>query len=251
MHRNKTSPGNKLIEAEEKERARIGRELHDDIGQRLALLAIRLNEIQHLPNLNVESRALIGQLRGQFEEVIRDVHALSHDMHPSQLEFIGLAPAIRGFCRDFSERHSFEVELECEGIPAGIPSHTALCLFRVLQESVHNSLKHSGGNSCKVRLWASTNQIHLTIDDSGKGFESRAEDGHGGLGLISMSERLKSVSGTFSVESQHLQGTAVRVSVPVETSGDTGPKNTRGRFSILRGGASQGRRREQMLGKIA
>jgi signal transduction histidine kinase len=251
MHGYKILRGSKLIDAEEKERARIGRELHDDIGQRLALLNIELSEIQHLPKLTVECRTAISHLSGKFEEIIRDVHALSHDMHPSQLEFIGLAPAIRGFCREFSERHRFEVDLKCEGVPGAIPSHTALCLFRVLQESIHNSQKHSGRNSCKVRLWGSGGQIHLTIGDSGKGFENNTAEGRGGLGLISMSERLKSVSGTLSVESQPLRGTSVRASVPCKTPVDLDVKNRRAKFAILRNGVSQKRRRDQTFPKTA
>lgn len=255
MNRSKIEPiiSGKLIEAQEKERARIGRELHDDIGQRLALLVIELDKLQHqFPKLNIELDTRMGQLREKLEEVVRDVHTLSHDMHPSKLEYLGLVPAIRGFCRDFSDNHLFEVDLECAAIPEGIPSETALCLFRVLQESIHNSQKHSGADRCQVRLWASAGRVYLTVCDSGRGFEKHeSPESRGGLGLISINERLKSVGGTFSIESQPLRGTMVRVSVPFENQRESGFKKARARPTAVRVRASQGRQGSRVVEKAA
>jgi signal transduction histidine kinase len=131
----------KLIESQERERTRIGRELHDDINQRLALLAVELEELQQNPS-TVESRA--GRLREQTMEISRDVQALSHELQSSKLEYLGVVRGIKGWCQEFAERHRMEIDFNND-VTTGLSFDIGLSLFRVLQEAVHNSIKHSGG----------------------------------------------------------------------------------------------------------
>ena len=160
----------KLIESQERERSRIGRELHDDINQRLALLAIQLGELQQNPS-NVESRA--EKLLEQTMEISRDVQALSHELHSSKLEYLGVVRGMKGWCHEFAERQRMEIEFKTD-VALTLPFEVSLCLFRVLQEAVHNSVKHSGMKRVEVQLMEHADEVHLTIEDRGKGFDVEA-----------------------------------------------------------------------------
>jgi len=205
---------NRLIETLERERARIARELHDDICQRIALLTIELELQQNSPDLPAEARSRMGELRKQSFEIATDVQSLSHRLHSSKLEYLGLVEAIRLFCREFSELQKVEVDFNTHDLPSPLSQDISLSLFRVLQEALRNSAKHSGARNFEVRLWAMSGEIHLTIADSGVGFNAEAARESPGLGLISMEERLKLLDGTFSVESQLQRGTTIHASVP-------------------------------------
>jgi signal transduction histidine kinase len=204
----------RLIETLERERARIARELHDDICQRIALLTIELELQQNSPDLSAEARSRIGELRKQSFEIAADVQSLSHRLHSSKLEYLGLVEAIRLFCREFSELQKVEVDFNTHDLPSPLSQDISLSLFRVLQEALRNSAKHSGARNFEVRLWAMSGEIHLTIADSGVGFNTEAARESRGLGLISMEERLKLLDGTFSVESQLQRGTTIHARVP-------------------------------------
>ena len=205
----------KLIEAQEQERARIGRELHDDIGQRLALLAAELQQLQDNPLMLPEVRSRMDELEKQISEIASDIQLLSHELHSAKLHYLGLAGAVRGFCREFSEKQKLEVDVQTDALPALSPD-ISLCLFRVLQEALHNSAKHSGVRHFEVRLWGTGDEVHLTVKDSGVGFDrERAKLGQG-LGLVSMEERLKLVNGSFTIESQPGGGATIHARVPVE-----------------------------------
>jgi len=211
----------KLIEAQEHERTRIGRELHDDIGQRLAMLAIGLEQLQQeSPALPAEVRSQMGELKKQTFEIAADIQSLSHELHSAKLQYLGIAAAMRGFCQEFGEQQKVEVDFQTHDLPSPVSPDTALCFFRVLQEALHNSAKHSGVRHFEVRLWGTSDEIHLTVSDPGVSFDREAAKQSRGLGLISMEERLKLVNGTLSIESQPRRGTTIHARVPLRSGSD-------------------------------
>ncbi len=208
--------GRRLIEAHEAERTWIGRELHDDINQRLALLAIELDRwSQHA--LTNELTELVRHARARITEIAEDVQGLSHRLHSSKLDYLGLTTAAKSLCRELSEKTKVEIVFEHAGIPHTLSKEVSLCLFRVLQEGLQNAVKHSGVRSFTVDLQGTEESIELTVADFGNGFaEQEACTGHG-LGLISMRERLQLVHGELSVKSQPGAGTTIRARVPLKT----------------------------------
>jgi PAS domain S-box-containing protein len=214
----------KLIEAQEQERHRIARELHDDIGQRLALLGIGLAQLQQGSSNPSAFTGRISELQVQTSEIAADVQSLSHELHSSKLQYLGLAAALKGFCQEFSEQQKVEVDFKTHDLPTPLSPEISLCLFRVLQEALHNAAKHSGVRHFEVRLWGTADEIHLTISDSGVGFDVEAAKASRGLGLISMEERLKLLNGTLAIESQFQRGTTIRASVPHRSN--MGPMQT-------------------------
>jgi PAS domain S-box-containing protein len=209
------SVSRRLIEAQEKERTRIARELHDDIGQRLALLAIELQQLQQSPANLSEVRSRMGELRKQTSEIATDVQSMSHGLHSSKLEYLGIAAAMRGFCQEFGEQQKVEIDFKTHDLPSPLSPDIALGLFRVLQEALHNAAKHSEVRHFAVQLWGMSSEIHLTVSDSGAGFDPEVAKQSRGLGLISMEERLKLLDGTFSIESQPKCGTTIHARVPL------------------------------------
>jgi PAS domain S-box-containing protein len=203
----------KLIESQERERTRIGRELHDDINQRLALLALGLEELQQNPS-NAESRAK--QLREQTMEISTDVQALSHELHSSKLEYLGVVRGMKGWCHEFAERQRMEIVFKTD-VVITLSFEVGLCLFRVLQEAVHNSVKHSGVKRVEVQLMEHANEVHLTIEDRGKGFDIKTAMQGRGLGLTSMQERVRLANGKIEIQSDPAGGTTIRVRVPISS----------------------------------
>jgi PAS domain S-box-containing protein len=209
----------RLIEAQEQERTRIARELHDDIGQRLALLTVELDRLHgdanHLP---AEVRDRLEQLANQAGEIAGDTQSLSHELHSARLDYLGIAAAVKGFCREFGERQHMEIDFKSDNVPASLPPNIPLSLFRVLQEALHNSAKHSGAKKFVVRLWGMPNEIWLSVSDSGAGFDSVAVRENLGLGLVSMEERLALVNGNLYIESQPNLGTTIYARVPLNAA---------------------------------
>ena len=206
----------KLIAAQEEERTRIARELHDDIGQRLAFLAIELAGVaQGSPDSLHVSRRMT-DLQRQVSEIAGDVQALSHELHSSKLELLGIASSVRLFCAEFSHQQNITIEVETNDITSQLPSSVSLTLFRILQEALHNSAKHGGARlHCRVRLWEADGWIHLVVEDSGAGFDVEAAKRGHGIGLISMEERIKLVDGVLSITSQPQRGTGIYARVPL------------------------------------
>jgi len=206
----------KLIEAHEEERTRIARELHDDIGQRFALLAVHVEGLQQSsPAWAAELESQIGEVRKQIADLGRDIQALSHRLHSSKLEYLGLASAAASFCRELSDRHGVEIDFQSENISRDVPKEVSLCLFRVLQEALQNAIKHSGSRQFQISLRGGANEIELTVHDSGIGFEPEEALKGRGLGLTSMQERLKLVDGKLSVDSKPQRGTTIQARVPL------------------------------------
>jgi len=206
----------RLIEAHEEERRWIGCELHDDINQRLALLAVNLDRLeQNIPVPAVDARQEAIEARKQVEGLVSDVQALSHRLHSSKLETLGLIAASASFCREIANRQKLQIDFQPQDIPKDLPKEVSLCLFRVLQEALQNAAKHSGSQRFQVTLKGGTESIELTVQDSGAGFDpEEVVNGHG-IGLISMKERLKLVNGTLSIDSQRYRGTRILACVPL------------------------------------
>jgi PAS domain S-box-containing protein len=206
----------RLIEAHEEERTWIARELHDDVNQRLALAVVNLDILKReLPDSVAGARRRVSELAEQTKELGNDVQALSHRLHSSKLEYLGLTAAITTFCREFSERKGVQIDLQCDAIPRTMSPEISLCLFRVLQEALQNASKHSGSQQYQVSIKCGVNEIGLTVSDSGIGFDpQRATQGRG-LGITSMRERLKLVSGELYIEPRSPNGVVVRARVPV------------------------------------
>jgi PAS domain S-box-containing protein len=209
--------GRRLIEAQEEERAWIGRELHDDINQRLALLAVELDRwSQHIPS----TPELSGQIRHTQQRIMqisKDVQGLSHRLHSSKLEYLGLATAANSFCKELAGQSKVDVQFSHAGIPRSVPKEVSLCLFRVLQEALQNAVKHSGVRSFAVDHHGTEEAIELTVSDIGRGFEEQDAFTREGLGLISMRERVQLVHGELSVKSKTGAGTTIHARVPLIT----------------------------------
>ena len=201
----------KLIESQEQERARIGRELHDDINQRIAMLSLELGQLQENPS-EVQSR--VQELRKQTTELSNDVQALSHDLHSSKLEYLGVVAGMKSWCKEFAERQ--RIEFDCKtAVSSALPPEIGLSLFRVLQEALNNAIKHSGVKRVEVQLREDCGEIHLVISDFGRGFDVEAASQGKGLGLTSMRERVRLVNGTIGIESKPMGGTTIHVRVPL------------------------------------
>jgi signal transduction histidine kinase len=211
----------RLIEAQEAERARIARELHDDIGQRIALMMVTVDQLKSPTASQNGSSGKIDELRRQIADVSRGIHDLSHQLHSATLRHLGVAKAMRGFCSELSEQQNVEIKYSFENIPNDLTPDMSLCLFRVLQEALHNAVKHSGVRRFEVELRGTHEAIALVVRDSGVGFDPDiVMKGSGGLGLVSMQERLKLVNGDLLIDSRPNRGTVVSARVPlVSTNG--------------------------------
>ncbi|MGO9307273.1 MAG: PAS domain S-box protein [Candidatus Korobacteraceae bacterium] len=203
----------RLIEAQEKERSRIARELHDDICQRLALLSLELEMLTR--GVKGVAKAGFEEVQQRCSEIAGDVQALSHQLHSSKLDYLGLEAALRTCCEEFSDKHNVTVELTAENVPDHLPGDISLCLFRVAQEALQNAVKYSGVHQFSVDLRTAAHQIRLEVSDAGVGFNVETAMQNGGLGLVSMPERVHLVKGRFSVESKVNSGTKVVATIPL------------------------------------
>jgi PAS domain S-box-containing protein len=211
-----SSINRKLIDAQEQERTRIARELHDDINQRIALLSVELDALQQsLPNQGAEFQRRLHGLRQRTTEIGTDLQGISHRLHSSKLEYLGLVVASKSFCREVADRHKVEVNFTGESIPPALSPEVSLCLFRVLQESLNNAIKHSRAQRFEAQLRGTSSEIQLTVRDGGIGFDPAMAIVSRGLGLISMRERVSIVNGTMLVASKPMGGTEITVRVPI------------------------------------
>jgi signal transduction histidine kinase len=153
------------------------------------------------------------------EETARDVQALSHELHSSKLDVLGITAAMKSFCTEFSMQHQVEIEFSASDVPQELSRDISLCLYRVLQESLHNAVKHSGTAHYIVELRGEHDRVELSVKDFGRGFDPQAGAAGPGLGLISMRERVHLVNGTIAIESLPLWGTAIRARIPISELG--------------------------------
>jgi signal transduction histidine kinase len=207
----------RLMTAQEAERRRIARELHDGIGQSLALLSVQLQRAGH-PSSEGKKGSSIEELCARVKEIGTQVSQLSHQLHSSELEFLGLAVAVKGTCREFSEQYHIGIDCTCFDIPQQLDNDAALSLLRVVQEALHNIAKHSHASSVTVRLRRVDMELKLTIADDGVGFDANKARSARGLGLISMRERIHLIGGQFEIFSKPGEGTEIQARVPLDTA---------------------------------
>ena len=208
--------GRRLIEAHEEERTWIGRGLHDDINQRLALLAVELDRGAQENSFDMNLVDCIREAQGRITEISRDVQHLSHRLHSSKLDYLGLATASKSFCRELSEKTKVEVAFTHSGIPSALPNEVSLCLFRVMQEALQNAIKYNGARTFTVDLRGAVDAIELTVKANGSGFDIEETTARDGLGLISMRERLQIVHGEFEFKTKPGAGTTIYAQVPLK-----------------------------------
>jgi signal transduction histidine kinase len=235
----------RLIDAQEKERSRIARDLHDDICQRLTLLSL---EIEHSIGDSGSTQAHAERMQEAWEhcsEIAGDVQALSHELHPSMLDLLGLTAAMKNFCREFSQQQDVVVEFSHTDVPDALPRDVSLSLFRVAQEALHNAEKHSTANFFEVRVQGAPDGIELEVHDAGVGFDVENVQKNGGLGLSSMQERIHIVKGTFAIDSKANCGTTIRANVPLHA--DIGRRPGASKNVRAEAGETAWRRRTQIV----
>ena len=206
----------RLINAQEEERKRIARELHDDLNQRVALISIELEQVAQTAMQNPSALSgRLGSIKQKVSEISNEIHRMSYELHPSKLEHLGLVPALRSFCSELARSRAIKIDFQGGKLPESLNRDITLCVFRTAQEALQNASKHSGAAEVKVTLNATEKQLELTITDEGCGFIPTHEKMTKGLGITSMQERIHHVGGTFKVISERSRGTTVRVTVPI------------------------------------
>jgi PAS domain S-box-containing protein len=215
-----------LIEAQEKERSRIARDLHDDICQRLALLSMELAQTNRSSSGSPEAlKKSLEEIQKHCSEIAGDVQSLSHQLHSSKLDYLGIVAATRGFCVEFSKQHRVDIEFSESNVPTDLPKDVSLSLFRVAQEALHNAVKYSGVSQFAIELSGMEDMVRLVVSDAGAGFDVGEAKRNRGLGLVSMQERIHLVHGSFSVESKPWQGTRIMVAVPLIAEKEAPPED--------------------------
>ena len=214
IEENLSTMSRRLIEAHEEERAWIAREIHDDISQRFFVLLINLKRLTGQISTG-EVKDGIAKATQEVSKLAGDIQALSRRLHSSKLDMLGLAAAAGSHCRDLASQHQVPIDVQIENIPADLTHETSLSIFRVLQEALQNAIKHSRSERFKVSLIGAANEVVLTVQDSGIGFDPAEVTKGRSLGLTSMKERLTLVAGELSIDSKPGTGTAIRARVPL------------------------------------
>jgi len=205
----------RLIVAQEEERRRVARELHDDFNQRMALLSIELEQLGEKIEQPLELRKTVQSILDQANELSAEIHRLSYKLHPSKLDHLGLLAAVKSLCRDLTQSGKLKVDFHQAGFPGDLDKDITLCVFRIAQEGLHNCVKHSGADSVKVLLRKTRSAVRLSVSDNGCGFNIKSDLMEKGLGFINMKERLHLVGGEMTVNSEPHRGTRIEVSVPL------------------------------------
>jgi signal transduction histidine kinase len=219
----------RLIQAQEMERRRIALELHDDLNQSLALLAVELDLIAQGPSgPGAPHDGRLRELSSRVKQLSSAVHDLSHQLHPTKLEQLGLVAALRSLCGELGRAHGLGINLSAEAEMTSIPDDIALCLYRITQEALRNVIKHGGARHARVELGSSPDAVTLRISDDGSGFDPASAAGKGGLGLVSMRERLRLIGGEIAVDSRPSGGARIEVRIPLGAP-DDGRRTDEGR----------------------
>ena len=205
----------RLLSAQEEERRRIARELHDGLSQQLALLSIEIEQMAAQPvrSTTVLARSM-RELGERAAEISTEIHNMSHRLHSSKLDALGLAAAVRGHCREVLAQ-GLQVDFSEAGVPTSISHDVQLCLFRIVQEGLNNVVKHSGAGQARVTLVGTGEALVLSVADFGRGFNEADAAARDGLGLASMRERLRLVGGELTISSRSGQGTTLEARVPL------------------------------------
>jgi signal transduction histidine kinase/ABC-type uncharacterized transport system substrate-binding protein len=206
-----------LINAQESERSRLASEIHDDFSQRLALLALELgNAEETIATSPHETPRRLRDLLNSASEIGADLHTLSHHLHSSTLERLGLVPGVTALCKEFSVQQGVQVDLIHRDMPASVRPEHALCLFRIVQESLRNFKRHSGAHTAQVHLKGNGGRLYVSVCDDGVGFDLSNLGKNAGLGLRSMEERAKFLGGRFAIHSRPGSGTKIEASIPIQ-----------------------------------
>jgi signal transduction histidine kinase len=209
----------KLINAEEQERRRIASELHDDFSQRLAVLSLGLENVDEAtPASFPDVHKRLHDLVKSTSELSADLHTLSHQLHSSTLESLGLVPAVAALCKEFTANQGIRVAFTSGKIPRSVDPDTALCVFRIVQEGLRNLRKHSGAKDASVVLRLTGSRLEVTVLDEGCGFELKGVHQNEGIGIRSMEERARALGGKFEIRSESGKGTTLKVWVPLKTN---------------------------------
>lgn len=219
--------GGRLIAAQEEERRRVARELHDDFNQRLALLSLELEQLGQKIQKPTGLRESVKRLQAQAQEIAAEIHRLSYKLHPSKLDHVGLAAAVKSLCTELTDSGKLKVNFQQSGFPAALDKDVTLCVFRIAQEGLRNCVKHSGAESARVVLTKTRNAVRLAVSDNGCGFNAKTASIEKGLGFISMKERLHVLGGQINVSSRPLRGTRIEISVPLKSE----PESNKPRFA--------------------
>lgn len=207
----------RLINAQEEERTRLARELHDDVSQQIAALSIATGNLKtNIPTEQAGARAHSDRLQQKLADLGESVRRLSHELHPAALEHAGLAAALRAYCSEFSSLTGVRVALDTEGSFDGVPSAVSLCVYRIVQEALQNVAKHARVTDASVQLRRSPGILSLTIADRGAGMAPDRAGAATGLGLVSIKERTRLMNGTVSIQSSPNRGTTITVSLPAD-----------------------------------
>ena len=207
----------RLIEAQDEERKRIAREIHDDYNQRLAMLAIDLEQLaENVGDSSSETGQKVHELFNRVGELGADLHSLSHRLHSSTLESLGLLVGLEAFCKEFAEQQGVQVDFVHQNVPRGVPADAALCMFRITQEALRNIKRHSGASRAEVRLEQLDGRLHLSVSDRGRGFNSHKPPADRGIGIHSMEERLRILGGKLEIQSRPMQGTRIDAWLPLK-----------------------------------
>jgi PAS domain S-box-containing protein len=209
----------RLIRAQEEERSRIGRELHDHVSQTMGVLTVRLDQLRLDPSTPPAVADALRDLRESTADITTDIHQLSHRLHSSTLDYLGLVAAIERLSSEFSARHGIHIDFVHRSMPDSLPSDVALCLFRVTEESLTNIAKHSHAARACIELHGSSDGVRLLVEDFGVGFDVATLDRRAGLGFVSMRERLRVLGGIVHVDSAPAHGTTIQVEVPAVAVG--------------------------------
>jgi PAS domain S-box-containing protein len=208
----------RLIEAQDTERARIARDLHDDVSQQLAGVSIAFSGLKHRLGeyaVRADLQQELGDLQQQTLTLARNVRQLSHDLHPTVLRHLGLEKALASFCGELERSHGVVIRCGAEGDCSSIGPEAGLCLYRIAQEALRNVVAHAGASRADVRLCRRDDDAEITITDDGRGFDLNDPERRNGLGLVSITERAKITGGTISIETEVNRGTRVRATIPV------------------------------------
>ncbi len=206
-----------LINAQEEERRRVAAELHDDFSQRLAILSLGIETAAEDAPRHTQEQ--LHDLLIAASEIGADLHTLSHRLHSATLERLGLVPAVSSLCKEFTAQQGIQVAFSHNDVPRSVAPDVALCLFRVVQESLRNVKKHSGGSQAEVKLNRNNGHLHLSISDDGLGFDISRLAHHEGLGILSMEERARLIGARLAIRSEPQKGTRIDLWAPCKTSG--------------------------------
>jgi signal transduction histidine kinase len=207
--------GGRVLAAQEEERARLARELHDDLIQRVAMLGQELEQLERSESVNGAGIRLAG-IREELHDLAGEIRRLAHRMHPAVLDHLGLPAALSQLAAEFTQQ-GLRVDVEIALPASSIPAPVATCLYRVAQESLRNAHRHSQSNEARISLTAENEGICLRIEDTGVGFDTTSRSSRSGLGLTSIAERLRLVGGRLGVRSAPGQGTRISAWVPMES----------------------------------